>query len=97
MFGKNYDIEIKELRDGLNIQIKNLNTLVKNQNSLMDMYGQIQKDMITMATSQATHKQSITFLLNHATVDEDAKDDFFKMLKDIQKVNDIAKSTKPSK
>lgn len=91
MFGKNYDQEIKEIREILGIQIKNLNTVTAQQNKIMDMFNQIQDNMIELAKSQAAHKQSITFLLNHATVDEDAKEDFIKMLKNIKEVNDIAK------
>ncbi len=98
MFGKDYSKEISELSEVIkSIQRQQgeiLNTIksVHNQSTL-DM-----KSLIQIAKVQATHKESITFLLNHATVDEDAKGDFFKMLKNIGEVNDIVKkSTKPSK
>ena len=92
MFGKNYDVELKEIRDALNVQIKNLNETIKQQNNITDMFSEIKKNMIDIAKVQATHKESITFLLNHANVDEGAKDDFFKMLKNIAKQNEKIKN-----
>ena len=98
MFGKDYSKEISELREVIKSiqkqqgEILNITKSVQNQSTL-DM-----ESLIQIAKVQATHKESITFLLNHATVDEDAKEDFFKMLKNIGKVNNIAqKHTKPSK
>ena len=76
--------ELKEIIKSIQRQqgeILNIIKSVQNQSTL-DM-----ESLIQMAKVQAQHKESITFLLNHATVDEDAKEDFFKMLKKISKIN----------
>ena len=97
MFGKDYSKEISELREVIKSiqrqqgEIINIITTFQNQ-STFDT-----ESLITIAKVQATHKESIKFLLNHATVDEDAKEDFIKMLRKISEVNDIVKKSNKSK
>ncbi len=94
MFGKNYDEEIKKLTDtNINILKQGLETremIVESQKCIND----IQMSMIDIAKVQATHKESITFLLNHATVDADAEKDFLRLLKNIGSLNEIVKKSK---
>jgi len=85
MFGRNEEIE--KIRKELNEYIKYVDT---NQEKIMELIKEnskmitgIQEQMISIAKVQVQHKESISFLLNHATVDEDAKGDFFKLLKTI--------------
>ena len=95
MFGKDYSKEMSELKEIIK-------SIQRQQGEILNIVQSVQKqseldtdNLIQMAKVQATHKQSITFLLNHATVDEGARADFFKMLRDISEVNKIVqKSTK---
>jgi len=94
MFGKNYDKEIGELTNLLKTTTDNINTVMKEMDDMMDFIKGLQKDMIDIASVQATHKASISFLLNHATVDEDAKEDLMKMLDKISEINEMVERVK---
>ena len=91
MFGKNYDKEIKMLMDN---DVKRLEQIIELKKDILksttDSNQQL-KDMIDLATNVATQKQCITFLLNHASVDEDSKEDFMKMMTEIKKTQKMSK------
>ena len=90
MFGKNYDKEIKMLMDG---NVDSSKKIVETRNMILELNkdsSNIHDSMIELAKVQATHKECITFLLNHATVDADAKKDFMKLIKNIVKAEEMA-------
>jgi superfamily I DNA and RNA helicase len=86
MFGKNYDEEIKQLIDVNNNNVKNINDLIKSNNSLQELFSSLQDNLIKFAKIQAQHKSMITFLINHASVDEDSQEDLSKMMQEISKL-----------
>lgn len=98
MFGKNYDKEISDIIQvikGVNDNMKNLNY---NVESIQKVVDSLQDNMITIAKVQAQHKAIVSFLVNHASVDEDAKEDLEKMMREIIKVErDVNKELKKNK
>lgn len=86
MFEKNYDEKIEILSEGIghiNDSIKNLIESLKN---LRELYDSSQDGIMQMAIIQNQHKQIISFLMNHTSVDTDAQKDFEKMLSEVSKI-----------
>lgn len=97
MFGKNYDKEIADIIQvikGVNDNIKNLNYNIQSVQKVVDT---LQDNMIAMAKIQAQHKAIVSFLVNHASVDENAQEDLTKMMQEIMKFEKEFKRSKESK
>ena len=92
MFGKDYNKEISDLISANNKSVKSIDNIIKEINSLKSLFSSIQEDIIQIAKVQANHKEIITFLLNHTSVDadtaEDTQKDFFEMLKKIKETEE---------
>ena len=105
MFGKNYDEQISKLIKVSNnlvetnrMNVKEIDNLRDAFNNLQKLFGSMQENILGIAKIQSQHKSAITFLINHASVDADAQEDLFKMLKEIKQINDdVEKKTKKLK
>ena len=89
MFGKNYDNEINMLIEQDTKTLKQILETKKMITTVLEDIGSNRESMIQLAKVQAKHKESITFLLNHATVDADAQKDFIKLLKSIKELEEM--------
>lgn len=94
MFGKNYDDEISKIIKQLNENTKSINEVIISFNNLQTMFGDLQKNVINLAKIQSQHKAIISFLVNHASVDEDAQEDLHKMIQEIIKTEKEIKEKK---
>lgn len=94
MFGKNYDKNIENLWEGINSVIKQSNKSTEILDKLILNLNELQEDILQIAKTQAQHKQIISFLMHHSSVDEDSKDDFLEMLEKIKDLEDISKGKK---
>lgn len=87
MFGKNYDVEIKELKDIIS-------KMQEQQGKILDIITAIENrpnnvdELIRIARIQATHKKCIYFLLKHIDIDADEGGaELLLLLKDIADLN----------
>ena len=85
MFGKNYDEEIKRLTE-TNRAVHNMTgDCIKSINSLRRSFDLLQESVVALAKVQAQHKAFIMFLVEHATIDEDAQEEMLKMVKETRR------------
>ena len=94
MFGKNYDKEIDAITKQLNSNTKSIDDLIKEFNNLNEKHSEILDHLVKITAIQAQHKTMISFLINHAIVDEDAKEALANMMQDIIKLEKVIKSQK---
>lgn len=94
LFGKDYDKNIQNLWEAINASIKSNNKSVEAIDELRKDFSSLQESLIGFGKIQLQHKAIITFLVNHATVDEDCKDDLEKMMQEIIKVEREVKGEK---
>ena len=92
MFGKNYDKEIDAITKQLNSNTNSIIYLVKEFNNLNEKHSEILDHLVKITAIQAQHKTMLSFLINHATVDSDAKEDVSKMMQEVIKLEKLAKS-----
>ena len=89
MFGKNYDDEIKYLREYTELLAKNIETLTELLEVRRKNIQFVQEHMLKVAEVQTQHKIIITFLLNHGTIGADAAEDLKKMLMEVKKIEEV--------
>lgn len=95
LFGKDYDKQIQNLWEAINANIKSNNKSFEAINEeLRRDISFLQDSLIGFGKIQLQHKAIIIFLVNHATVDEDCKDDLQKMMQEIVRVGNELKGDK---
>lgn len=91
IFGKDYNKEISDLINQMNRNTESINNLIKRFNQLDTNYDSMTELMIKSSSVQAQHAAIVKFLMNHATVDENSREDLQRMLQDIVKYGKEAK------
>lgn len=94
LLGKDYTKEINDLIAMNNKLVAQLNKNTGVLDDTIKQFNSLQEQFLQMALVQAQHKETITFLLNHGTVDLDSQEDFLKMLKNIKQTKDKVKELK---
>lgn len=94
LFGKDYDKNIQNLWEAINVNIKSNNKSVEAINELRKDFSSLQDSLISFGKIQLQHKAIVTFLVNHASVDEDCKEDLEKMMQEIIRVENEVKGEK---
>lgn len=89
IFGKDNTEAINKLISQMNSNTKTIDVLITRINSMNEIYDSMQDLMIKAATVQAQHKEFISFLINNATMSEDAQEEAKKMLMRVLKLNKV--------
>ena len=94
MFGKNYDKEIENLWEAINVAAKQLNKNIKTLGELIEICNSLQDQLISSSLVIKQHKEIITFLLKNTSIDSEGQKDLIKLLSNTREINDKLKEKK---